>query len=81
MRRCPSSSAPRSPEEIHELRPDVPIVLMSGYSGTQLLRACARGRDPGSPAQAAAEQGHRRVFRARFAPGVCVIGVTAAEGE
>ena len=44
MRRCPSSSAPSSPVEIRLLRPDIPIVLMSGYSGAQLLeRARAVG--------------------------------------
>ena len=30
-------------------------------------RACGRGRDPGSPAQAAAEQGHRGLLRSRVA--------------
>jgi CheY-like chemotaxis protein len=34
----PSPSAPRTDlaREIRVLRPDIPIVLMSGYSGTQL---------------------------------------------
>jgi len=33
-------------EKIHELRPDVPIVLMSGYAGEQILkRATAAGID------------------------------------
>jgi signal transduction histidine kinase len=58
--------------EIRLLRPDIPIVLMSGYSGTPAA-ACARGRDPGNPAQTVAKQGHRGVF------GACLALTRAAE--
>jgi len=68
MRRCPSSSARISPGEIRLLRPDIPIVLMSGYSSAPLDERGARSRNPGrSCAKAATEEGHRGVSRARYA--------------
>ena len=45
--------------EIRRLRADIPIVLMSGYSGPQLTERARRGRRVGRPAQAARQPGHR----------------------
>jgi hypothetical protein len=49
--------------EIRLLRPDIPVILMSGYRGAQLR---ARGGS-GKPCASRCMQDHRGVFRARLA--------------